>query len=84
MKEFLHFDRMITGEIIKYVYWALAGLSVLFGLITMLVGLFTADVLGLFSGLIITVLGPILTRIYCELLIVMFKIYEALVVIRDR
>ena len=84
MKEFLHFDRMITGEIIKYVYWALAGLTVLFGLITMLVALFTGELFGLFTGLIITVLGPILTRIYCEIMIVLFKIYETLVEIRDR
>jgi hypothetical protein len=84
LKEFLQFDRMITGSIIKYVYWVLAGLTVISGLIAMLVALFSVDVLGLFSGLLVAVLGPFLIRIYCELLIVMFKIYETLVEIRDR
>ena len=84
MKEFLQFDRLITGSIIKYVYWVIAGLTVLGGVIAMLVALFSGDVLGLFSGLLVAVLGPIIIRIYCELLIVMFKIYETLVEIRGR
>ena len=84
MKEFLQFDRLITGSIIKYVYWVIAGLTVVLGLIAMLVALFSGDVLGIFSSLLVAVLGPILIRIYCELLIVMFKIYETLVEIRNR
>ena len=71
MKEFLQFDRLITGSIIKYVYWVIAGLTVVLGLIAMLVALFSGDVLGIFSSLLVAVLGPILIRIYCELLIVM-------------
>ena len=84
MKAFLQFERLITGEIIKYVYWALAGITVLMGLITILISLFTGDALGIFSGLLVTVLGPILIRIYCEIMIVMFKIYETLVEIRNK
>ena len=84
MKAFLQFDRLITGEIIKYVYWALAGITIFMGIITILIALVTGDPLGIFSGLLITVLGPFLIRIYCEIMIVMFKIYETLVEIRDK
>lgn len=75
---------MITGDIVKYVFWFFAGLTVLFGLFTMAVGLFAADVVGLFSGLLVTVLGPVLVRIYCELLVVIFKIHESLVAIKNK
>lgn len=84
MKAFLQFDRLITGEIIKYVYWALAGITIVMGLITILIALISGDALGIFSGLLIAVLGPILIRIYCEIMIVMFKIYETLVEIREK
>lgn len=84
MKAFLQFDRLITGEIIKYVYWALAGITIVMGLITILISLISGDALGIFSGLLIALLGPILIRIYCEIMIVMFKIYETLVEIREK
>lgn len=84
MKDFLHFDRMITGDIIKYVYWVLAGLSVLGGVITFLGALVSGSIGVAFLALILTVLGPILIRIYCELMIVLFKIHETLVAIKNK
>ena len=80
----MHFNRLITGEIIKYVYWALAGVTVIFGIITALFSLFTGDFSGVIGGLLVTVLGPVLIRIYCELLIVLFKIYETVVEIKNK
>ena len=73
MKEFLHFDKMITTSIIKFVFWIGAGLSIIAGLIMMIGG----GVAVLF-GLLTIVFGPLVVRIYCELLIVFFKIHEAL------
>ena len=84
MKEFLHFDRMITGDIIKYVYWVLAGLTVLGGVISLLGSLVSGEFGMAFLALILTVLGPILIRIYCELMIVLFKIHETLVAIKNK
>ena len=84
MKEFLNFNQMITGDIIKYVYWALAGITVLFGIITVLLSLFAGEFGGVISGVIVTVLGPILIRIYCELMIILFKIHETLVDIKNK
>jgi hypothetical protein len=84
MKEFLDFNRMITGDIIKYVYWALAGVTVIVGIITFLFSLFTGDFSGALGGLLVTLLGPVLIRIYCELMIVLFKIHETLVDIKNK
>jgi hypothetical protein len=36
------------------------------------------------AGLGLIIFGPLLVRIYCELMIVMFKINESLQVIRDK
>ena len=84
MKDFLHFNRMITGDIIKYVYWALAGITALIGIFTFLGGLVTGEFGTAIGGLFITVLGPILIRIYCELMIILFKIHETLVAIKNK
>ncbi|WP_249336559.1 DUF4282 domain-containing protein [Sporosarcina sp. Marseille-Q4063] len=77
MKEFLHFDKMITTSIIKFVFWIGAGLSILAGLIIMISG-FVSEGIFVLLGLLAIVVGPIVVRIYCELLIVFFKIHEAL------
>ena len=84
MKEFLNFNRMITGDIIKYVFWALAGITALIGIFGFLGGLVSGELGAAIVGLLIAVLGPILIRIYCELMIILFKIHETLVAIKNQ
>jgi hypothetical protein len=86
MKEFLQFDKMITPSIIKFVFWIGAGLSVLFGLIQIFAGIGSSFGGGLqvISGLLTMVFGPVLIRIYCELLIVFFKVQETLQEIKNK
>ena len=83
MKEFLNFNRMITGDIIKYVFWALAGITALIGIFGFLGGLVAGEFGATIGGLLVAVLGPILIRIYCELMIILFKIHETLVAIKN-
>ncbi|PYZ96880.1 hypothetical protein CR205_14480 [Alteribacter lacisalsi] len=73
MNEFFNFNQMITPTIIKILFWAGAGLSVLMGLITMFSGGY-----GFLAGLVIIAAGPLIVRVYCELLIVYFKVHESL------
>lgn len=67
MKEIFFFDSMLTPKIITFVYWlllasvAIASVAAIFG------GRF-------FEGLGMLVGGSIGVRIWCELLIVLFKI----------
>jgi hypothetical protein len=84
MKEFLHFDRMITGDIIKYVFWVLSGICVLMGVVTLLGSLAEGEFVGVLGAILIAVLGPVIIRIYCELMIILFKIHENLVAIRNK
>ena len=71
MNQVLFFDSMLTPKIITFVYWLLLVGVVLSGLGTM----FTTS---FFAGLGILIFGTIGVRIWCELLIVLFKIHENL------
>lgn len=74
MKDIFFFDSMLTPKIITFVYWLMlvgflfSGLSIMF----------SGYGGGFFSGLGLIVGGAIGSRIWCELLIVLFKIHENL------
>jgi len=74
MKEIFFFDSMLTPKIINFVYW----LSLLGFVIAGIVGMFTEDGRGFLGGIIMIIIGSIGARIWCELLIVLFKINENL------
>lgn len=76
MKDVLFFDAMLTPKIITGVYWLLMLGVVIGSLATMFTSSFWAG-LGALVG------GVIGVRIWCELLIVMFKIHENLKKIAD-
>jgi hypothetical protein len=75
MNDFLSFRRMVTPVFIQAIFWLFAAGLVVGGLITMVQSSF-------FAGLVILVVGPLMARIYCELLIILFRIYDELVAIR--
>ncbi|WP_080876046.1 DUF4282 domain-containing protein [Oceanobacillus timonensis] len=84
MKKFFSFEEMITPLIIKVLFVVGVAAAALTGLITIFSGLSEGEFLPVLSGLFIIVIGTLLSRVYCELLIVMFKIYETLKQIRDK
>ena len=84
MSDFLASRRMITPVIIQVVFWVGAALCVVAGLIGIVRGVTesyggTWDFL---TGLALLLLGPLMTRVYCELLILVFRIDETLSDIR--
>lgn len=84
LRDLVGFDKMLTPEIIKVVYWIGIAGAVLTGLGMIGGGMYTKSIWGMASGLLWMVLGPVLVRVYCELLIVAFNIYGVLRDIRDR
>ncbi|WP_445945386.1 DUF4282 domain-containing protein [Shewanella sp.] len=74
MKDIFFFDLMLTPKIITFVYWLLLLASLISGVGT----IFSQFGGGLFAGLGIIIAGAIGARIWCELLIVLFKIHENL------
>ena len=73
--DFFNFDRMITPTLIKVVFWIGLVVSVIFGLGLLIAGGSTATRI---FGLAYLFFGPLLVRVYCEVLIVVFKMNETL------
>ncbi len=78
MKDLFFFDKMLTPKIIVFVYWLMLLSAVASGLGIM----FAGD--SFFGGLGAAIGGIIGARIICELLIVMFKMNEALQELRTK
>jgi hypothetical protein len=85
-QEFTSFNKMITPTIIKIIFWIGVVGSVLFGVIQIGSGIASPYGGGLlvFSGLVLIIVGPLVTRVYCELLILLFKMHESLQNISNR
>ena len=81
MHTFLFFDNMITPRLITIIYWILLAVVVIGGVGSMFA---TGGFGGFLAGLIGIVVGVLFVRIWCELLIVIFKINEALQEMRNR
>jgi urea transporter len=74
MKEIFYFDSMLTPKIITVVYWFL----LLSALIAGVSAMFFGENSSFLGGLVVVIGGLIFSRIWCELLIVLFKINENL------
>jgi len=77
LKSIFFFDAMLTPKIITAVYWLLLTGVVLSGIGTMMAQNF-------FLGLMIILFGALGVRIWCELLIVLFKINDNLRKLADK
>ncbi len=84
MKDVLFFDNMLTPKIITFVYWILLFAAVVAGLGSMFGGFGGFSIGRFFMGLLYAVGGAIAARIWCELLIVLFKMNEALQELRHK
>ena len=78
MNDFLSFRKFVTPLFIQALFWVLVVVAVGSALAMMLRG--TAG--SIFTGLVWLVVGPVMARVYCELLILLFRIYDELVAMR--
>lgn len=85
MEDFLNFKKMITPLIIKILFWAGVVLVVLAGLLSIINGAGSSYGGGaqVLTGLLMILLGPVVVRIYCELLIVIFSVNDTLTEIKN-
>lgn len=90
MRNWLYFDAMVTPKIITFIYWVMLAVSAISGLVLLFKG-FGAMKWNGFAGFGMVVAAPILValsalmaRVYCEVMIVLFKINEALQDIRSK
>jgi len=84
MEDFLKFRKMITPVIIQVLFWVGVGVAVIAGLVQIGTAFSRyGSAVTVLTGLLTIVLGPVLVRIYCELLILFFRMNETLTEIRD-
>ncbi|MGQ4003036.1 DUF4282 domain-containing protein [Francisellaceae bacterium CB299] len=71
LKKFISFNDFITPSIIVFIFWlSLVGIS-LSGIVAIFFGNFI-------YGIIEIIFGAVFTKVFCEMLIVLFKINENL------
>ena len=78
MGDFLSFRKFVTPLFIQGLFWVL----VIIAIISALGMMFRGTAGAIFTGLIWLVIGPVMARVYCELLILLFRIYDELVAMR--
>jgi hypothetical protein len=77
IRDIFFFDAMLTPKVVTLVYWLLLVAAVIAGLGTMFYMGFQYMTFGTFvRGIAITIGGAIGARIWCELVIVLFKLNE--------
>ncbi|MEK4803203.1 MULTISPECIES: DUF4282 domain-containing protein [Oceanobacillus] len=86
MKNFISFNKMITPTIIKVLFWVGVGFSIILGLLQIIAGFdsYFGGGYQIFMGILTIILGPIFTRVYCELLILFFKMHETIQEINEK
>ena len=76
-RNFFFFDAMLTPKVITIVYWLLLLVVVIAGLGTLFYNGFQYMTFGVFMRAVgVTIGGAIAARIWCELMIVLFKLNE--------
>ena len=90
MHDLLLLNRMITPKIITFIYWLLLLGCGIYGIV-LLVGAFGTMKYNGWAGFGMLVLAPfavvfgaVIARMYCEIMIVLFKMNEALQDIRSK
>jgi hypothetical protein len=85
MEDFLKFKKMLTPIIIQILFWVSVAACVLFGFMSIARGVSSSYGGGflVFFGLMWILVGPVVVRIYCELLIVIFSINDTLTEVKD-
>ena len=80
LQDLMFFEKMITPLVVTYLYW----LGILGSFISGLIIMFTNFSFGSFlSGIIFFIFGVICSRVFYELVIILFKIHEKLTVVAD-
>jgi len=84
MEDFLNFRKMITPFIIRILFWVGVAGCVIVGLAMMWNSLrgYGSEPALFLVGLLVLVCGPVLVRVYTEILILFFRINETLTEIR--
>jgi uncharacterized membrane protein len=82
MSDFLAFRTMVTPVIIQIIFWVGVACCLTVGVVYLIMGWSLDNAANMIKGLLVVILGPLAVRIYCEILIVIFRINETLTEIK--
>lgn len=84
MSDFWAFRTMVTPVIIQVIFWIGALICLFAGAGMILMGVIYQPGMGqyIWKGILLFILGPLGVRVYCEILIVFFRINETLTEIK--
>jgi hypothetical protein len=82
MGDFMDFRKMVTPVIIQILFWVGVIISVIAGFILIGMGIKQDGNQTLLPGVLLVIFGPLVVRLYCEVLIVFFRINETLTEIK--
>jgi len=76
--DFASFRTLITPTVIVVIFWILAGLALIGGLLAAGYAFMNGAMMGGVMGMAYAIIGPFVIRLYCEIVIVAFRIYSTL------
>jgi hypothetical protein len=82
MSDFWAFRKMVTPVIIQILFWAGVIGCVIGGFILIYMGVNFPGNQWMLKGVLLVIFGPLAVRVYCEILIVFFRINETLTEIK--
>jgi hypothetical protein len=82
MRDFLAFRTMVTPVIIQILFWVGVIVCIISGLVMIVMGVKTLGGRLMLKGVLLALLGPLGVRVYCEILIIFFRINETLTEIK--
>ncbi len=82
MSDFWSFREMVTPVIIEILFWVGVIICIVAGLIMIGLGVKANLAQSVLSGVLLLIFGPLAVRVYCEILIVFFRINETLTEIK--
>ena len=83
--EFLTFRKFIAPVVIQIVFWLGVVAVIILGILAIIQGGRAGGRYGaeaIVGGILLVILGPIVVRLYCEIIIVLFRLYDTLNAIR--
>jgi len=84
MRDIFFFESMLTPKIITVIYWLMLLAAIFGGFGSMFTGYGGLSFTSFITGIFVIVGGSIGARVWCELLIVLFKINENIKSIADK
>jgi uncharacterized membrane protein len=82
MSDFWAFRSMVTPVIIEVLFWVGVIVCIIAGLVMIVMGIKLPGDQMVLKGVLLAILGPLGVRVYCEILIVFFRINETLTEIK--